>query len=421
MRKIWLVTQHEIKTTLAKPSFWITAFLLPAVLIGFNLFSFAQQDELIGNGNDPASDETAGAPSIGLVDEGGLITHLPDGVPADVFIFYKNVETARSALEAGTVAQVVYLPADYIAGGKIKVYAQNFQILGANNDGVGFDGTADAMFRQMLNANLIGNEQTARIFDNPTPGWLAEKHDITPSKEAPGEIFEENQAMARTVASVIPYVFYFVMVISSGLMLQSVSAEKENLTVEVLLLSLHPRQLMFGKILGLSALALLELIIWLGGGMFFFNRGSSLFNLSGFTFPPGFVVWAVLFFAFGFLLYASIMTAAGALAPTAREGGRIIILLIIPLMPTLMFGSEFFENPHGAIAMVLSLFPFSAPSAMVARLAVAEVPIWQPLLSLGGLIACTYVAVVLAGRFFRADNLLSAASFSWRRLMPGRR
>ena len=94
-------------------------------------------------------------------------------------------------------------------------------------------------------------------------------------------------------------------------------------------------------------------------------------------------------------------------------------LVVAFLLPSLLFASEFAEAPHGALAVTLSLFPLTAPNAMVARLAVTSVPLWQLALSLGALAATTAFFVVLAGRFFRSDNLLSTAAFSWRRLATG--
>jgi ABC-type Na+ efflux pump permease subunit len=88
-------------------------------------------------------------------------------------------------------------------------------------------------------------------------------------------------------------------------------------------------------------------------------------------------------------------------------------------MPTLMFSSLFVEEPNHPLILASSLFPFSAPAAMVTRLSVGPVPLWQILLSLTGLAVTTYLSVVLAGRFFRAGNLLSDASFGWRRLASG--
>jgi ABC-2 type transport system permease protein len=81
-----------------------------------------------------------------------------------------------------------------------------------------------------------------------------------------------------------------------------------------------------------------------------------------------------------------------------------------------MFSQLFVEEPNHPLTLVLSLFPFSAPSAMLTRLAVGEVPLWQVIVSLAGLALTTYLMVVLAGRFFRAGNLLSNAPFNWRRL-----
>ena len=84
-----------------------------------------------------------------------------------------------------------------------------------------------------------------------------------------------------------------------------------------------------------------------------------------------------------------------------------------------MFGDLFVEEPNNPLTLVLSLFPFSAPSAMVTRLAVGQVPLWQIIVSLLGLAGTTYLMVVLAARFFRAGNLLSHAPFNWRRLVTG--
>jgi ABC-2 type transport system permease protein len=206
---------------------------------------------------------------------------------------------------------------------------------------------------------------------------------------------------------------------SSSYLMRSVVAEKENRTAEILLLSLHPREIMVGKILAMSVVTLVQVAVWVGGGILLLNRGADLLNAATFSFPPGFLVWAILFLVFGYLLFASVMAAAGAIAPNAREGAQVTWLLIIPLMPTLMFGSVFLEEPNGMLSTVLSLFPLSAPSAMVTRLAVADVPLWQVIASLAGLALTTCLTISLAGRFFRADTLLSHDSFNWRRLATG--
>lgn len=417
MRNIWIVIKHEIRTTLRKPSFWLFSFLMPALLFAFQIYYVIQDNGLAVSGGDEERADTAmGRPLIGLVDEAGLIAEIPPDIPPDMFVAFPDEATARAALEAEEIDQVVFIPSDYIASGHVTVYDRNFQILrGDENIGVAFGGANERMLDYLINVNLTGDAQIATVLINPVPGVSAERHAMNP----PPETAEDDRALAQIVARAMPYVYYFILIVVSGYLLRSVTAEKENRTVEVLLLSLRPNELMTGKVLGLGAVALVQLAVWLGGGMLILNRSANRLSESDFTFPPGFLVWAILFLMLGYLLYASAMAAAGAIAPTAREGGKITWLMILPLLPTLMFGSVFLEEPHGTISLVLSLFPLSAPSAMVTRLAVAQVPVWQLVVSLLGLAVTAYLFVVLAGRFFRAGNLLSLASFSWRRLATG--
>jgi ABC-2 type transport system permease protein len=419
MRNIWLVIKHEVVTMLKRPSFWVMTFLMPALLLGLQIYSAIQDSDLdLGSADADKTEETSTTdmPVIGLVDEAGIIAEMPVDFPPDLFLPYTDEATARAALEADEIEQYVHISADYVATGDVTVYDKDFRILASGeNMGAAFHSANEWMLAYLINLNLTGDAQLVSVLRDPVPAANAERHIVNP----PVETDESVRALGEIVARVMPYMFYFILLVGSSYLLRSVAAEKENRTVEVLLLSLHPRQLMMGKILGLSAVTLVQLGIWLGGGMLILNRGAALLDVSSFTFPPGFIVWAILFLALGFLLFASVMAAAGAIAPTAREGNQVTWLLIIPLMPTLMFSQLFVEEPNHPLTLVLSLFPFSAPSAMLTRLAVGEVPLWQIIVSLAGLALTTYLMVVLAGRFFRASNLLSDTPFSLRRLATG--
>jgi ABC-2 type transport system permease protein len=417
MQTIWLVVKHDAGATLRQRSFWVLALLMPALLLGLNIYATVQDTR------EPDYDPSRGAgttraptdlPPIGLVDEAGLLAAMPADFPPNLFEPYADEATARAALEAGTIEQYVYIPADVLASGEITVYDQNFQILQSGEDmGVAFHSNSAWVLEYLVNYNLTGDRQLVATLQNPVPSTLAKPHAIHP----PAEADESNQALAQVVSSVVPYVYYFLLLMGSSFLLRSVVAEKENRTAEVLLLSLKPRDLMAGKILAMTVVLVVQLVIWVGGGMLVLDRGADLLNVPDFAFPPGFVVWAILFLVLGYLLFASIMAAAGAIAPNAREGGQMTWLLVIPLMPTLMFGELLVNQPEHPLTLVLSLFPFSSPSAMVTRLAVGSVPLWQILVSVAALAFTTYLFVVLAGRFFRAGNLLSDASFSWRRLV----
>jgi ABC-2 type transport system permease protein len=416
MRSIWLVTRHEIATMLQKRSFWLFTFLVPGLLLALNVFYVLREGAPAGQ----AAQETEGGgrstmAQVGLVDDAGLVAEIPAAVPSGMLVRFPDAASARAALEAGRIEQYVHVPADYVARGEVTIYDRNFQILRSGQGmGVAFGSEYDWVLAYVLNANL-GDEQLAVALRDPVPGSLAHRHALNP----PVEAGEGNPLLAEAMSRVIPYIVYFVLIIGSGLMLQSVTAEKENRTAEVLLLSLHPRELMSGKILGLGAVTLLQAAVWVGGGALILDWGTGRLNVPAFTFPPGFLAWMALFLLFAFVLYASIMAAAGALSPTSREGTQVTFLLVMLMMPALLFSSAFLHEPHGALALALSLFPFTAPSAILTRLAVADVPLWQPVVSLLGLAGTTWLAVLLAARLFRPDNLLSQASFSWRRVAAG--
>jgi ABC-2 type transport system permease protein len=419
MRNIWLVMKHDIGMTLRQRSFWLFTFIVPAILIGININNSVQSEAMGGtdsveNEQDMMVPDMADLPAIGLVDEANLIVEMPPGFPDGMFVRFPDEAAARAALKDGAVEQYVRLPADYVSAGQIEIYDRDFQIMVAGeNMGVApLGGNSAWVLPYIINYNLVGDEQLLAALRYP---MLAEPHALKP----PAEAGTGNEDLGRVVGTVLPYLYYFLLLMGSSYLLRCVVAEKENRTAEVLLLSLDPRELMAGKMLAMSAVMWLQVIVWVGGGIILLDKGSDLLNLGQFSFPPGFVAWAIAFLVLGYLLYASVMAAAGAIAPNAREGGQVTWLLVLPLMPTLMFGMEFATDPHGTLPVVLSLFPFSAPSAMVTRLALAQVPLWQILISLAGLALTAYLFVTLAGRFFRAGNLLSQESFNWRRLATG--
>lgn len=417
MRDIWLVVKHDVSRTLRQRSFWIVTLLVPLMLLGLNASQIIEGQQRARTEAETARQEGEGTdfsdlPAVGLVDEGGLIREMPPGVPPDLFVRFEDEDSARAALEAGAVEQYIELPADYLTSGKITVYDRYFQILRSGSEmGVGFGSKYEWILPYVINYNLTGDEQLLSALQNPVPSALAEAHALRPPA---GDT--EAQELAELVATVMPYMYYFLLVMGASYLMHSVVAEKENRTAEVLLLSLDPRRLLVGKMLAMSVVMWLQVVVWVGGGVLILDRAAGLMSLTRFTFPPGFLAWALLFLVLGYVMFASVMAAAGAIAPNAREGGQVVWLLVVPLMPTLMFGRTFAQEPNGTLSVVLSLFPLSAPSAMVTRLAVAQVPLWQILASLVGLSLTAYLFIVLAGRFFRAGNLLSHDSFNWRRL-----
>jgi ABC-2 type transport system permease protein len=98
-----------------------------------------------------------------------------------------------------------------------------------------------------------------------------------------------------------------------------------------------------------------------------------------------------------------------------REGSQLTFVVLLPLMLPLALNAAFVRAPDGPLTTLLSLFPLTAPTSMITRLVVSEVPTWQPVAGLLGLAATTYLFVLIAARFFRAETLLSTAPLRWPR------
>jgi ABC-2 type transport system permease protein len=404
MRTIFLVTKHEILTTLARRSFWVMTFIFPAFIILLNVGSQVMARSMVDEVDmfSPGEEGDLPVEAIGYIDQAGVLQSLPPEFPHGLLAVYPDEAAARLALESGQIGGYYLIPEDYIASGEVVFVAANFRPFG---------GGTDSLMEYLITYNLLEDPQSAAIAVNPVA--RLEQVNVTP---------ESSQDVTNPLTFFVPFgtmfIFFFLITMSSGFMLQSVSKEKENRTVEVLLVSLRPRDLMLGKILGLSVVALLQLAFWFGGALLLLEQSQQLLQTaSAFSLPPGFVIWGVLYFLFGYLMYASLMGAIGALAPSAREGGSITFLVLLPLMIPLWLNSVFMHSPHGALATILSLFPLTAPTTMMTRLSTGLVPAWQPILGLVLLAGTTYLVVLLAARFFRADTLLSGAALGWKRLV----
>ena len=401
MRNVYLVIKHEILTTLGKRSFWFTTIVFPLLILGLNLGTQVVAERTIEQEARAAASPTS--ETIGYVDAGGLIDQIPPGIPAEMFRAYPDQDAAQAALEAGDIARYYIVPRDWIERGNLVLVDRTFKPLG--------DVPGSALFRYTLSYNLVGDADKARLLLDPSPL-------VTSTALAPSKADERQGPLSFWVPYATMFIFFFSLTMSSGFMLQSVSKEKETRTAEVLLLSLRPRQLMLGKLIGLGAVALLQLAIWAGGGLVALSRGEELLGAAGsFELSPGFIVWLLLYFVFGYAAYASVLGAIGVLAPTAREATQFTFAVLLPLMIPLWLNTAFVQNPNGDLPVFLSLFPPTAPLSMITRMAATQVPLWQPVVSLLGLAAMAYGFVLLSARLFRADTLLSSSSLSLQRLI----
>lgn len=397
MRKTLLVLKTEIINVITRRSFLIMTFVVP--LIGFGLFLGITS---LNQSNPETLESIISAPttdleSEGYIDHSGVIQSIPSDISAGRLIPYANEEAAKRAIENGDISAFYIIPEDVVERGEVILVKPDFSPLSSEQN--------DWVMRWVFKVNLLeGDESLTAQVNHPM--------EVTRVNLLP----DTTRAADSPLAFVVPYattmLFYIIILGSASMLLNSVAKEKQNQVIEVLMLSVTPRQMLTGKIVGLGITGLLQTIIYTG-------ISYSLLRISGrtsaaaasFDLPPSILGWGVVFFLAGYAIYASLMAGVGALVPNLREASQATFVVIFPMMIPLFLMTALIEEPNGVVSMILSLVPFTAPVAMMTRLAASTVPLWQLLASVGlALLTAALIIRAVAG-MYRAQVLLSGQEF----------
>jgi ABC-2 type transport system permease protein len=195
--------------------------------------------------------------------------------------------------------------------------------------------------------------------------------------------------------------------ISSGYLLRSVAEEKETRVVEIVISSVRPMELMAGKVFGLGAVGLTQVLVWLLSAAAFSGGLVALVAAAGAVLVPTRVlVLGVIYYLLGYTLYAILMAGIGALGTTMQESQQLAgIFSFFAAIPYMLSGF-LFANPNALVARVLSFFPLTAPTMMMLRLPLAEV-LWVDVAgSIAALIISIPLALWVGGKLFRVGLLI---------------
>ena len=395
MNKVFQVLITEIKNRMLRPAFWIFTFGLPVVafllMLGFTNASGDSQESLMSLIAPSQQLET-----WGFVDQSGLIEKVPSDIKEAGVILeqYPDTESAELDLLTGKITKYYLFPPDLIESGEYFLITPDLNPL----DGLDNDWAVD----WMLTLNMVGGDELrAAQVQYPMMETRVSKSPDQPATD-------EDNPLAFAVPYAITIFFYMMIFSSASMMLNSISSEKQNRVIEVLLLSVSPHQLLVGKIVALGLIGMLQTGIYIGIGSVLLKLSGRSFDVAAaFNIPQNLIIWGVVFFLLGYSIYASLMAGAGALAPNAREASQLTIVLIIPLIIPLFFISILISDPNGLLSVLVSLFPFSAPVAMMTRIAAGGIPWWHPFLAAVLMAGTAYLIITLVARLFHAQTLLT--------------
>ncbi len=228
---------------------------------------------------------------------------------------------------------------------------------------------------------------------------------------SPGGRSEET-AFDQTFFSVYMYMMmlFFIIMTSGQLLVRSMLEEKSNRIIEMLLSSVPARDIMGGKILGLGALGLTQLLTW---GIF----ATAVSMFSGLSvIPLGNALLLSVYFVLGYLFYTAIFVSAGAPLSTEQEAQQVTSLFSLGLVVPLALSIPVMQDPGSALAIVLTMIPVFTPMMMAIRIPSQMPPLNEIVFSLCILGASVYVMMRLAGRIFSASVLLTGKRLSFREL-----
>jgi ABC-2 type transport system permease protein len=405
MNKTILILRYEVGTVLRSRSFLFFAIGLPllAAVVFFAVALLSDGDPGTTAANDPA--HAIGELSLeGYVDHSALLDSIPPDVPQGLLRSFPDEDSARRALQAGEITAYYVIPADYVETGNLIYIDPDYRWPSSSEQ--------SWVMKSALFAALVDGD--ASQLERARQPMQVELRPQGPNQED----VHTDSSLTFFIPYGITMMIYIVVLIAASLLMTSVTDEKKNRTLEVLLSSLHPQELLAGKIVGLGILGLLQAILWIGTGYALLRLSGRTFSLPAqFALPPSVLLWAIVFSLLGYAVYASLMACLGALAPTARQASQVVFLVIWPLIVPLFFLPALVEDTRGALATGLGIFPLTAPVAMMARLAVGGIPRWQPPLAALLVAGTAIYAVKIASRLFRAQTLLSGNPFSVRQFV----
>jgi ABC-2 type transport system permease protein len=264
-------------------------------------------------------------------------------------------------------------------------------------------------FRDRLNGLVIGQRLANQGLDFEQVSKMTRRIQLNENKITKSGLLEEKQVVGQLVLVWVFVMILYVTLLTWGMAVQrAVIEEKSSRVIEVMLSSVEPRDLFFGKIIGVGSVGLTQVAVWsvllLAVGLSSIVATASYMEFVHVELSH--VLYFLAFFVLGFMLYASIFTTIGAMCNTDQDAQQLQVFVILPLVIPMMLVFMIYQNPNATLSVVLSFVPFFTPMLMLMRIILTDTPAWQVLLSMVLLLLTIYGVTLLSARIFRVGILM---------------
>ena len=386
-----LVARREYTRTVRRRGYIFGTILLPvgiAILMGISVFFSSTGFD----GDEQASGE------IVVVNESGVA--IEPFETERVRLRTMSATEARARLEDGEIGSFYLIPATFEEDGQVtRIESGGFDISSLESSE-----SSIALLRYLIRQAQL---EEAGLAAEDAEAILRGVSVTVVSLEG-DEVSGADIAAGIALPMVFVAIFMISIFMTSGYLLQSVTEEKENRVVEIVLSSIPATPLMAGKILGLGGAGLTQVAIWVGSALIAIPLLSSgIPDLGPVELDPTMLVLALLYFVLGYLAYGAIFAAIGAIAPGNREAQQYSGFLgFAAAMPFIVF-SVFLTDLQSPIVYAMTLFPLTTPTSMLIVLGISEEIPWTLVgASLTSLTLFAALATWASARIFRATVLL---------------
>ena len=430
MDKLWLIIKREYLTRVRKRSFILTTLLAPLGMLVFILMAgwiFSYKSDTKQH--------------IVILDQQNLMNQEIEEARRFIFTFSDlSLEELKKEVEGKTYDGILHLPKlDSVGVAKYKAFFYTDDQL---------DVESSMLLERRIKKKIRNYKMVALGLDESKLKRLETSVEVDPEPLTEGQ--EDRSAMTGVVASVLGgvmgYFMFFIIILYGTMVMKSVSEEKVNRIVEVVISSVKPFQLMMGKIIGVGGVGFTQFAIWMillpiigfiGNMIFgaspeemmgvgnqipaemisessqkFTEIMSELKSLNWWLIVPMFIIY----FLGGYFIYASLFAAIGsAMGDDINEAQSLTMPIMLPIIFAIYIMFQVIREPHSTLAVWSSMVPFFSPIIMPARLAY-DPPLWQVFLSVVILLISVIGLVWLAGRIYRVGILLYGKKATFKEL-----
>ena len=433
MSNVSIIIQREFNERVRKKSFIISTLLMPLLMLLLMaapalVMQFSRGEEK----------------TIAVVDQSGLVApQLEDDEELSFRIVDMPVEEARKQTEG--LFGVLWIGADILADpSAVKLYANSSSSLSLE---LSITGRIERILEaEKLKAYDIDNLQ--QILDEVATSVTMQTFRNDKSQE------EETQAGSSAVATaagfILGMILYMFLLMYGAMVMQSVIEEKQNRVLEVMVSSVRPFQLMLGKILGVAAVAVVQVLIWgvlivvlgsfvmpmllpeevLAGAQAMQQGMPDATALAGVNPDMLQAVAAVtdtayiaklfgclvLFVFGGYLLYSAMFAAVGSAVDNVQDTQQFQLPITLPIILALIVMMTVIKDPNSPLAFWCSMIPFTSPIVMMARVPYG-IPWWEVALSLARLYASFVAMVWFAAKIYRVGIFMYGKKPSFKELL----